>query len=62
MKIRWQSEKAGIQAIRSLKEQLEQARIEEQQAERDGDLSRVAESVTVGSTIWKSRSKTPTSS
>ena len=43
MKARWQSEKEGIQAIRSLKEQLEQARIEEQQAEREGDLSRVAE-------------------
>ena len=43
MKARWQSEKEGIQAIRSLKEQLEQARIEEQRAERDGDLSRVAE-------------------
>ena len=43
MKARWQSEKEGIQAIRSLKERLEQARIEEQQAEREGDLSRVAE-------------------
>jgi ATP-dependent Clp protease ATP-binding subunit ClpB len=43
MKARWQSEKEGIQSIRLLKEQLEQARIEEQQAERDGDLSRVAE-------------------
>ena len=43
MKARWQSEKEDIQAIRSLKEELEQARIEEQQAEREGDLSRVAE-------------------
>jgi ATP-dependent Clp protease ATP-binding subunit ClpB len=43
LKTRWQSEKDGIQAFRSLKEQLEQARIEEQQAERQGDLSRVAE-------------------
>ncbi len=43
MKARWQSEKEGIQSIRSLKEQLEQTRIEEQQAEREGDLSRVAE-------------------
>ena len=43
MKARWQTEKEGIQAIRSLKEKLEQARIEEQQAEREGDLSRVAE-------------------
>ena len=43
LKARWQSEKEDIQAFRSLKEQLEQARIEEQQAEREGDLSRVAE-------------------
>ena len=43
MKARWQTEKECIQAIRSLKEKLEQARIEEQQAEREGDLSRVAE-------------------
>jgi ATP-dependent Clp protease ATP-binding subunit ClpB len=43
MKAVWQTEKEGIQAIRSLKEKLEQARIEEQQAEREGDLSRVAE-------------------
>ena len=43
MKLRWQREKEGIQAIRSLKEQLEQARMEEQQAEREGDLTRVAE-------------------
>ena len=43
MKLRWQREKEGIQSIRSLKEQLEQARIEEQQAEREGDLARVAE-------------------
>jgi ATP-dependent Clp protease ATP-binding subunit ClpB len=43
MKARWQAEKAEIQSIGSLKEQLEQARLEEQQAERDGDLSRVAE-------------------
>ena len=43
LKARWQSEKDAIQAVRSLREQLEQARIEEQQAEREGDLSRVAE-------------------
>jgi ATP-dependent Clp protease ATP-binding subunit ClpB len=43
LKARWQSEKEGIQAFRSLKEQLEQARLEEQRAEREGDLSRVAE-------------------
>jgi ATP-dependent Clp protease ATP-binding subunit ClpB len=43
MKARWTAEKEQIQSLRSLKEQLEQARIEEAQAERDGDLSRVAE-------------------
>ncbi len=43
MKARWTAEKEHIQSLRSLKEQLEQARIEEAQAERDGDLSRVAE-------------------
>ena len=43
MKLRWQSEKESIQAIRSLKEQIERARIEEQQAEREGNLSKVAE-------------------
>jgi len=43
LKARWQSEKEAIQAFRSLKEQLEEARLEEQQAERQGDLSRVAE-------------------
>jgi ATP-dependent Clp protease ATP-binding subunit ClpB len=43
MTARWQVEKEEIQAFGLLKEQLEQARIEEQQAEREGDLSRVAE-------------------
>ena len=43
MKIGWQSEKESIQAIRSLKEQMESARIEEHHAERDGDLTKVAE-------------------
>src|SRR5437867_3581097 len=43
MKLRWQSEKELIQSIRSLKEQIEQARVEEQQAERQGNYARVAE-------------------
>ena len=43
MKARWQAEKEEIQGFGSLKEELEQARLEEQQAEREGDLSRVAE-------------------
>src|SRR5438876_1035654 len=43
MKLRWQSEKELIQSIRALKEQIEQARVEEQQAERQGNYARVAE-------------------
>src|SRR5204863_10212556 len=42
-KLRWQREKELIQAIRSLKEQKDQAHIEEQQAEREGNYARVAE-------------------
>ncbi|HSV67743.1 MAG TPA: ATP-dependent chaperone ClpB [Mycobacteriales bacterium] len=40
---RYQQEKAGIDAIRQLKEELEQLRGEEERAERDGDLGRAAE-------------------
>src|SRR5437867_3703808 len=43
MKLRWQREKELIQSIRGLKEQIEQARLEEQQAERQGNYARVAE-------------------
>src|SRR5437773_536410 len=43
MKLRWQREKEEIQAIRNLKEQIEQAHVEEQQAERAGNYARVAE-------------------
>src|SRR5881398_3816691 len=43
MKLRWQSEKELIQSIRALKEQIEQARVEEQQAERQGNYALVAE-------------------
>ncbi|MBI2150604.1 MAG: AAA family ATPase, partial [Acidobacteria bacterium] len=43
MKLRWQREKDLIQSIRSLKEQIEQARVQEQQAEREGNYARVAE-------------------
>ena len=42
-KLRWQREKDLIQSIRSLKEQADQAHIEEQQAEREGNYARVAE-------------------
>lgn len=43
LKAHWQQEKEAIQQIRSLKERIEQARIEEQKAERSGDLGRAAE-------------------
>ena len=40
---RWQGEKASIEQVRELKEQLEQLRGESERAERDGDLGRAAE-------------------
>ena len=43
MKLRWQREKELIQSVRSLKEQIEKAHVEEQQAEREGNYARVAE-------------------
>jgi ATP-dependent Clp protease ATP-binding subunit ClpB len=43
MKLRWQHEKEEIQAIRNIKEQIDQAHVEEQQAERAGNYARVAE-------------------
>ena len=43
LKARWQTEKEAIGRIRKLKEQIEQLKVEEQKAERGGDLSRVAE-------------------
>jgi len=43
MKAHWQNEKDLIQKIRQIKEQQEQLGIEAQQAERSGDLARVAE-------------------
>ncbi|HEV8662301.1 MAG TPA: AAA family ATPase, partial [Candidatus Methylomirabilis sp.] len=43
LKARWGEEKAVIQRLRGIKERLEQARIAEQQAERQGDLGKVAE-------------------
>ena len=39
----WQSEKGNISKIRTLKEQLEAARIQSEQAERSGDLEKAAE-------------------
>jgi ATP-dependent Clp protease ATP-binding subunit ClpB len=43
LKARWQQEKAAILRIRGLKEEIDQARSEEQRFERLGDLSKVAE-------------------
>ena len=43
MKARWLNEKDMIQAIRKVKEELEQIGIEEQLAEREGNYARVAE-------------------
>ncbi|WP_026917549.1 ATP-dependent chaperone ClpB [Gordonia shandongensis] len=40
---RWQSEKTAIDAVRDVKEKLEQLRGEADRAERDGDLGRAAE-------------------
>jgi len=42
MKEHWRLEKEAITKIRKIKEQIEQARLEEQQAERVGDLNKVA--------------------
>ncbi|MEE8398885.1 MAG: ATP-dependent chaperone ClpB, partial [Desulfobacterales bacterium] len=43
MKGHWEQEKELIQAIRKIKENIEHLSLEEQQAEREGDLARVAE-------------------
>ena len=43
MKVHWQNEKEMIQTIRKIKEDQEQLGTEEQRAEREGNLARVAE-------------------
>ncbi len=43
MKAHWHNEKEAIQAIREVKEELERVGVEEQQAEREGNLARAAE-------------------
>ena len=43
LKAHWQNEKALIQSIRSMKEQMEQTRVEADRKEREGDLAKVAE-------------------
>jgi ATP-dependent Clp protease ATP-binding subunit ClpB len=42
LKVRWKEEKEAITKVRQLKERIEQLKIEEQQAERSGNLERVA--------------------
>ncbi|MDP6559298.1 MAG: ATP-dependent chaperone ClpB [Candidatus Binatia bacterium] len=43
LKAHWRKEKEAIQKIRSLKERIETTKLEEQQAQRKGDLNRAAE-------------------
>ena len=43
LKAHWKNEKESIQRIRSLKERIEATKVEEQQAQRKGDLNRAAE-------------------
>ena len=43
LKARWEQEKGFIQRIRSLKERIEAAKLQEQMAERQGELGKVAE-------------------
>jgi ATP-dependent Clp protease ATP-binding subunit ClpB len=43
MKAHWQNEKAIIKKIGDIKQRMEEAKIQEQQAERRGDLNKVAE-------------------
>ncbi|MGB2728562.1 MAG: ATP-dependent chaperone ClpB, partial [Halobacteriota archaeon] len=42
LKARWQNEKAVIQRVREIKAKIDDAKLEEEQAERSGDLERVA--------------------
>src|ERR1019366_6518998 len=43
LKMRWQTEKDSIAEIHELKEKIDKLKLEESQAERDGDLGKVAE-------------------
>jgi ATP-dependent Clp protease ATP-binding subunit ClpB len=43
LKLRWKSEKEVISQIRQLKEEIEQAKVEEQRVTREGDLNKAAE-------------------
>ena len=43
LKAHWKKEKEALQKLRSLKEKIEATKVEEQQAQRSGDLNRAAE-------------------
>lgn len=43
LKARWEAEKQGVNEVRTLKEQVEQLKLEADQAERSGDYGKVAE-------------------
>jgi ATP-dependent Clp protease ATP-binding subunit ClpB len=43
LKLRWKAEKEVISQIRQLKEEIEQAKVDEQRATREGDLGKAAE-------------------
>jgi ATP-dependent Clp protease ATP-binding subunit ClpB len=43
LRAQWQSEKEGIRKIRAVKEEIEQAKVEAEKAEREGNLGRAAE-------------------
>jgi ATP-dependent Clp protease ATP-binding subunit ClpB len=43
LKLRWKAEKEVISQIRQLKEEIEQAKVDEQRATREGDLNKAAE-------------------
>jgi len=43
LKAHWQNEKAAIQQLRAIKEKIEATKVEEQKAQRDGDLNKAAE-------------------
>ena len=43
LKAHWQNEKESIQRIRGLKEKIESTKVDEQKAQRDGNLNRAAE-------------------
>ncbi|MFC1546606.1 ATP-dependent chaperone ClpB, partial [bacterium] len=43
LRLRWQKEKDAIKKIRDIREKIEEAKLDEQKAEREGDLAKAAE-------------------